>query len=64
MTTGAGFSYADALEDQRISLTFQRRVYAGEDAGVPPPIWNMEFQMKSDPDPAKWRVELFSFSQQ
>jgi hypothetical protein len=55
-------SYATALEDTMVTITFQRRVYPDEEAGAPPPIWTMTFQMKSDPDPAKWQVELFSFS--
>jgi hypothetical protein len=65
-------SSANALENQTISITFQRRVYpdqldAGDggdagDAGAPP-VWKMTFRMISDPDPAKWTVALYSFGQ-
>ncbi len=55
-------SSATALEDTMITITFQRRVFPDEEAGAPPPIWSMTFQMKSDPDWSKWQVELFAFS--
>lgn len=57
-----GSSYANALEDQTIAITFRRRVFNDEDAAVPPPTWAMSFRMVSNPDPAKWRVDLYSFS--
>jgi hypothetical protein len=57
-------SYATALEDQVITFTFRKRIFADQDASVPPPVWTMTFRMVSDPDPAKWKVELFAFSKQ
>jgi hypothetical protein len=57
-------SSAIALEDQTITITFRRRVFEDEDASVPPPTWMMTFLMRSNPDPAKWAIELYSFSRQ
>jgi hypothetical protein len=59
-----GTSSAIALEDQVINITFRRRVFADEDASVPPPTWAMTFLMRSNPDPAKWAIELYAFSRQ
>jgi hypothetical protein len=64
LTNAAGVSYANTLEDQVVTITFRRRIFADEDASVPPPIWTMKFRMVSDPDPAKWKVQLFSFSKE
>jgi len=56
-------SSAVAVEDQVITIVFHKRIFADEDAGTPP-SWTMSFRMSSDPDPAKWRVDLLSVSQQ
>lgn len=55
-------SSANALEGDIVSITFRRRVFDDEDAGVVPGTWSMRFRMVPDPDPAQWKVELYAFA--
>lgn len=59
-----GFSSsANAADGDLVTFTFQKRVYSDEDASVPPPTWTMTFRMRSDPDPANWKVDVYAFAQ-
>jgi hypothetical protein len=57
-------SAATALEGDVITMKFKKRIFDDEDASTPPPTWMMTFRMAPDPDPAKWKVELYSFSKE